>query len=143
MRLEIHELEALAARIRLRSVRMVHRARSAHVGSSLSMADLLAALYGRILRVDPARPDLADRDRFILSKGHACAGLYATLAFRGFFPEEWLDTFYQDGGKLAGHATRGSAPGIEVSTGSTFASPARLSAKRIPAAPASFARSAF
>ena len=118
MTLEIPDLVALAARIRLRTVRMVHRARSAHAGSSLSMADLLAALYGRILRVDPVRPDLPDRDRFVLSKGHACAGLYAALAFRGFFPEEWLDTFYQDGGKLAGHVTRGSVPGIEVSTGS-------------------------
>lgn len=82
------------------------------------MADLLAALYLRVLRVDPTRPDWAERDRFILSKGHACAALYAALAFRGFFPEEWLDTFYQDGGRLAGHATHTGVPGVEFSTGS-------------------------
>src|SRR6266545_5948568 len=107
-----------AKRIRLTAIRMVHEARSAHVGGSLSMADLLAALYGGVLRVDPARPDWPERDRFILSKGHACAAYYATLAARGFFPEAWLDTFYRDGGKLAGHATHTGVPGIEFSTGS-------------------------
>ena len=108
----------LARRIRLRAVRMVHEARSAHVGGALSMADLLAALYGKVLRVDPLRPDWPERDRFILSKGHACSALYAVLAMRGFFPEEWLATFYKDGGKLFGHATHTGVPGIEVSTGS-------------------------
>jgi transketolase len=97
---------------------MVHRARSAHVGGSLSMADLLAALYGEILRVDPHRPDDPDRDRFILSKGHACAAFYAALAERGFFPDTWLESFYQDGGRLTGHATHTGVTGVEVSTGS-------------------------
>lgn len=97
---------------------MVHKARSAHVGGALSMADLLAALYGYFLKVDSKRPDWPERDRFLLSKGHACAALYAVLAFRGFFPEDWLDTFYQDGGKLAGHVTHTGVPGVEVSTGS-------------------------
>lgn len=82
------------------------------------MADLLAALYGNILRVDPARPDWPERDRLILSKGHACSALYAALALRGFFPEEWLDSFYQDGGRLAGHVTHTGVPGVEFSTGS-------------------------
>ena len=82
------------------------------------MADLLGALYGGVLNVDPQRPDWPERDRFILSKGHACAALYAALAYRGFFPESWLETFYQDGGKLAGHATHTGVPGIEFSTGS-------------------------
>lgn len=81
------------------------------------MADILAVLYSGILRVSPLTVDSPDRDRFILSKGHACAGLYAVLAYRGFFPVGWLDTFYQNGSRLAGHATT-SVPGVEVSTGS-------------------------
>ncbi|MBI5630395.1 MAG: transketolase [Elusimicrobia bacterium] len=113
----ISELEELARFIRLTSVKMTHFASSAHVGGSLSMADLLAALYGGVLKVDPAKPKWKSRDRFILSKGHACAGLYAALARKGFFPVEWLETFYRNGGRLHGHSTHG-VPGIEVSTGS-------------------------
>jgi len=82
------------------------------------MADLLAVLYGKALRVDPARPEWDERDRFILSKGHGCAALYAALAECGFFPVQWLESFYGNGCRLAGHATHTSAPGIEVSTGS-------------------------
>jgi transketolase len=82
------------------------------------MAELLAVLYGRILRIDPARPDWSGRDRFILSKGHACAALYAVLAETGFFPKSWLGTFYQNGSPLAGHVTHAGVPGVEVSTGS-------------------------
>ncbi len=82
------------------------------------MADLLAALYDSVLRVDPRQPAWPNRDRFVLSKGHACAAYYAALAFKGFFPETWLDTFYQDGGKLFGHATSTGVPGVEFSTGS-------------------------
>lgn len=111
-------VKAFAKRLRLTALRMVHEARSAHIGGSFSMAELLAALYGGILRVDPARPAWPDRDRFILSKGHACAAFYAALAERGFFPKEWLETFYRDGGKLAGHATHTGVPGVEFSTGS-------------------------
>jgi len=111
-------LDEYARRIRAHVVRMTHRAGSSHAGSSLSMAELLAVLYGGALRVDPDRPDDPGRDRLILSKGHACAGLYAALAERGFFPVDWLESFYVDGARLAGHATAGDIPGIEVSTGS-------------------------
>jgi len=114
-RMVVHR--ALANRIRQHVIKMTHRAKAAHVGTSLSMADLLAVLYGSVLRVDPARPAWPDRDRFILSKGHGCAGLYAVLAERGFFPLEWLDQFYQDGSRLAGHITHTGVPGVEVSTG--------------------------
>jgi transketolase len=96
---------------------MINAARSSHLGSSLSMADILAVLYGGVLNVSPESVDTPDRDRLILSKGHACAGLYAVLAERGFFPVEWLETFYQNGSRLAGHATT-SVPGVELSTGS-------------------------
>ena len=112
------EVVSLARRIRVQAARMVHRAKSSHLGSGFSMVDLLAVLYARILRVDARNPQWADRDRFVLSKGHACAPLYAVLAERGFFPKEWLEEFYLDGARLAGHATHVGVPGVEVSTGS-------------------------
>src|ERR1700730_2645600 len=107
----------LAHGIRVDVVRMIHRAKSSHVGSALSIADLLAVLYSQILRVDPSRPDWPDRDRLILSKGHACASLYAVLAHRAFFPRAWLEDFYQDGTRLGGHVTHFGVPGVEASTG--------------------------
>jgi transketolase len=82
--------EELALRIRRHVVRMTHLGNSSHVGSALSMADLMAVLYGQIMRIDPAEPRWAERDRFVLSKGHAGACIYATLAECGFFPVEKL-----------------------------------------------------
>lgn len=111
-------LSDLARKLRQHIVRMTHMAGASHVGSSLSVVELLTVLYTRILRVDPRWPDWPDRDRFILSKGHGCAAYYAVLAETGFFPVEWLETFYQDGSRLAGHATHTYVPGIEISTGS-------------------------
>jgi len=96
---------------------MTNLRHSGHVGSSLSMADILAVLYETILRVDPKNPRRADRDRFILSKGHAAAGVYAALAEKGFIPREWLRTYYCDNGKLCGHISH-HVPGAEFSTGS-------------------------
>jgi transketolase len=115
---EMSELRELARRIRVHSLRMTRLAKSSHVASSMSMAEILAVLYRRILRIRPESPDAPGRDRLILSKGHACAGLYAVLAESGFFPLDWLDSFYIDGGKLPGHATADGIPGVEVSTGS-------------------------
>ncbi len=111
-------LNELAARIRYQTLMMVNRAKSSHVGTCFSMAEVLAVLYGSILRVDPQNPEWLKRDRFILSKGHGAAALYAVLAERGFFPLEWLETFYQNGSRLAGHVTHHYLPGVEVSTGS-------------------------
>jgi transketolase len=108
----------LARAIRRRVLKMVHRARASHVGTCLSAADLIAVLYGRFLRVDPARPDWPDRDRFILSKGHGGAAVYAVLAERGFFPASWLEHYCADGSKLAGHIAHHGVPGVELSTGS-------------------------
>jgi len=109
---------AFANRIRLRVLEMICRAKSSHIGSVFSVVDILAVLYNQVLRLDTAHPNWPDRDRFILSKGHACAGLYAALAERGFFPVSWLDEFFTNGGRLAGHATHWGVPGIEVSSGS-------------------------
>ncbi len=114
----ITDLADLARRIRRQAIVMTSEANASHIGSSLSIADILAVLYGKVLRLDPERPGWADRDRFILSKGHGCAALYAVLAERAFFPADWLRTYYQNGGHLPGHATHKFIPGIEVSTGS-------------------------
>lgn len=107
----------LSRAVRSHALRMVHDAHASHIGSSLSMTDVLGVLYGGILRVDPSRPDWQERDRFILSKGHGAAAGYAVLAEAGFFPVDWLETYCQDGSKLAGHLTR-TVPGVELSTGS-------------------------
>ena len=111
-------LPELARRIRQHCVRMTGKANASHVGGSLSAADLLAAVYGRALRYDAHRPDWPDRDRFIMSKGHACSALYAVLAESGYFPVEKLETFYQNESPLAGHVMHKNVPGVELSTGS-------------------------
>jgi transketolase len=115
---DITPLRALATRIRRHCVRMTSTANASHIGSCLSAADLLAVLYGAILHHRAGEPEWPDRDRFIMSKGHACAALYAVLAECGFFPIEWLERFYQNGSPLAGHVTHKDVPGVEVSTGS-------------------------
>lgn len=115
---EVERLEASARELRFRIVDMVHAARSGHCGGSLSAADIVAALYFELLDVDPARPDWPERDRFILSKGHACPVLYAALAMRGFFPVEELRTLRRLNSRLQGHPVQGKLPGIEVTTGS-------------------------
>lgn len=109
---------ALAREVRANTVRMTSWGKASHVASGLSIADILAVLYGSVLRVDPENPTWQQRDRFIMSKGHAAAALYATLSERGFFPKEWLKTFYQDGSALCGHVTTTGIPGVDHSTGS-------------------------
>ena len=110
--------EQLAARVRRHVVLMTSRGESSHIGSALSIADLLAVLYGRVMNIDPENPEMPERDRFILSKGHAGAAVYATLAERGFFPVEKLKSHYQDGSDLSGHVSHKGVPGVEFSTGS-------------------------
>jgi transketolase len=96
---------------------MVHRARASHVGSGFSIADILAVLYGDIMRVDPQRPGWPERDRLVVSKGHAAAAVYAALANCGFFPRELLDGYCSNGSLLTGHVSH-AVPGVELSTGS-------------------------
>lgn len=113
----IGSLEATALRIRQDIIRMTYAAASGHPGGSLSVTDLLTALVFHDLRLDPSRPDWPDRDRLILSKGHAAPALYATLAERGFFPREELLTLRQLGSRLQGHVDRNKLPMVEASTG--------------------------
>ena len=110
--------QQLARAVRGHALRMTHRARASHIGSCLSIADILSVLYAEVLRHNPATPVAPDRDRFILSKGHGAAALYAVLAECGFFPVEWLDGYCQEGSPLVGHASSHGVPGVEVSTGS-------------------------
>ena len=105
-------------RIRRHIVRMTHLAGSGHPGGSLSATDVFTALYFRVLRHFPNEPSSPVRDRFVLSKGHACVGLYATLAEAGYFPIETLDTLRKLGSPLQGHPEVGSCPGIEAPAGS-------------------------
>lgn len=107
-----------ARRIRVDILKMVHAAKASHVGSALSCADIMAVLYHDILHIDPACPTDPDRDRFILSKGHASTAVYATLANAGFFPHELLDTYCHNGSPFAGHVHHHGVPGVEISTGS-------------------------
>lgn len=111
------ELVDFALRIRLGSLNTISAAGLGHVGGDFSVADILAVLYGGILRVDPADPAWAQRDRFVMSKGHAAASLYTALALRGFFPEEELLTFAANESRLGGHPNRRKTPGVETNTG--------------------------
>lgn len=107
-----------STRIRRHCLYMAHLGKSGHIGSMLSCADIMAVLYGgKVLRYKVDDPKWSNRDRFIMSKGHAGAAVYAALAEVGFFPMEWMDTYYQDDGKLMGHISH-YVPGVEYSTGS-------------------------
>ena len=106
-----------AREVRSRVIDMIYKAKSGHPGGALSAADIVTALYFDILRVDPADPRRPDRDRFLLSKGHACPVLYACLAMRGYFGLEHLDTLRQCGSILQGHPIQ-KTPGIDMTTGS-------------------------
>lgn len=108
----------LANCIRIHAVNMTHHGRSSHVGSVLSIADILAVLYGSIMTINPKDPKDPKRDRFILSKGHAGAGVYAALAETGFFDPKELTKHYQNGSIFSGHVSHKGVPGVEFSTGS-------------------------
>ena len=128
------ETLTLAARIRGQALRMVTRAKASHIGSALSIADIMAVLYGRALHVHPAFPSHPERDRFILSKGHACVAVYAALAETGFIDPALLETYGIDGSMLMAHISH-KVPGAEFSTGALghglpFGTGKALAAKR-------------
>lgn len=125
---------AFAKEIRKISVQMVHEANASHIGGAMSMADLIAVLYTDILNYDANRPDWEERDRFLLSKGHACVSLYAALALKGFFDPQLLKGYAQNGSIFQCHTSH-KIPGIEISAGSLghglpFAAGIALAAKR-------------
>lgn len=127
-------LPHFSAAVRSHVLRMVTSAKASHIGGALSLADIVAVLYGRIARLDPSAPDWPERDRVILSKGHCCTALYAALALRGFIPEAELATYGKDGSRLMAHISS-HVPGVEFSTGSLghglpFAVGRALAAKR-------------
>ena len=108
--------QQLASSLRANALQMVHRAGASHIGSALSICDIVAVLYGQILNIDSKHPDWNDRDRFILSKGHACVAIYAALAELGFISNEDLLTYGQDHSVLMNHISH-KVPGVEFSTG--------------------------
>ncbi len=110
--------ETLALEARKRILQMTHEAQSSHVGSALSVVDILAVLYSGSAKVSPETSNSAERDCVILSKGHAASALYAVLAIRGFFPLSYLESYCADGGQFGGHVTHHGKPGVELSTGS-------------------------
>lgn len=110
--------EQLAWKIRRHGIEMTHLSHGSHIGSILSVADIIAVLYNDIARVNSNDPRMPDRDRIILSKGHAGAAVYAALAEAGFFDIDKLKTHYADGSKLSGHVSHKGIPGVEFSTGS-------------------------
>ncbi|MCH8329565.1 MAG: transketolase [Nanoarchaeota archaeon] len=114
---KINELKKIANEIRKESLIMIHRVQSGHPGGSLSEADILSALYFYKLRIDTKKPDWKDRDRFVLSKGHACPAYYAALAMKGFFPKEELKTFRKINSRLQGHPEL-KTPGVDFAGGS-------------------------
>ena len=113
----VRQVQEKARAMRRHILTMTHAAQSGHPGGSLSATDLVASLYFHELRVDPQRPDWPDRDRFILSKGHACPAQYGALAERGFFPVEELLTFRKLNSRLQGHPELGTTPGLEACAG--------------------------
>ncbi len=118
MELDVKLSENLAKSIRIHALKMTNSGNSSHIASVLSIADILSVLYGTILKIRPDQPDWDKRDRFILSKGHAGAGVYAALAETGFFPINTLKQHYQNGSSLSGHVSHKGVPGVELSTGS-------------------------
>ena len=112
------ELAEKARRIRINALKAIHAAKSGHPGGSLSSADILATLYFGELNIDPKNPKMADRDKFVLSKGHAVPALYAALGERDFYEVNEMMTLRQVGSKFQGHPNMNKVPGIEMSTGS-------------------------
>ena len=114
---DVGDPRVLAWLIRRNGLEMTHLSRGSHIGSVLSVAEIIAVLYTSVLNVDPKDPKKPDRDRLILSKGHAGSAVYAALAETGFFPVEQLKTHYANGSILSGHVSHKGVPGVEVSTG--------------------------
>lgn len=114
---QLAEIRSKARWMRQRAMQMVHAKKLGHIGGDFSATDILATLYFGVLRYDPAEPRWPDRDRFVMSKGHATGVLYTALCGAGYFPEAWLHTYMRPGSRLNGHPNRNYLPGVEANTG--------------------------
>ena len=112
------KMDRLAAELRYVITDMICRSGAGHIGGALSLVEVMMTLYYRSMNIDPKNPKWEDRDRLVLSKGHAAPVLYAVLAYRGFFSKDWLGTLNADGTKLPSHADARTVPGIDMTTGS-------------------------
>ena len=115
---EKKQLQIIACKVRMGIIEGTHAAKCGHPGGSMSAAEMFTYLYHKEMNVDPQNPKWEDRDRFVLSKGHAAPVYYAALAERGFFPKEWLTTLRKIDSPLQGHPDRKKVPGVDMSTGS-------------------------
>ncbi len=112
------ELQLIAQDLRISGLEMVRGAHSGHIGGAFSLSEIMAVLYFEKMNVEPAQPQWIDRDRLVMSKGHATVALYPTLAAKGYFPKERLKTFRKIGSHMSGHAEMNHVPGVDMSTGS-------------------------
>jgi transketolase len=115
---DFESMKRFSADIRIETTKAIATAGFGHIGGSASIADVLAVLYGGVMKIDPSRPDWPERDWFVLSKGHAGPALYATLGLKGYFPMDWLATVNKPGTMLPSHADRLRTPGVDMTTGS-------------------------
>ena len=115
---ESYVIKKFAAEIRYETVKCVGARGFGHIGGALSVVDALAVLYGSAMKIDPKKPDWAERDKLVMSKGHAGPAVYATLALKGYFPMDWLKTLNQPGTRLPSHCDKKLTPGIDMTTGS-------------------------
>ena len=115
---DFERIKRFSADIRIWTIRTIAEAGFGHIGGSASIADVLAVLYGGMMKIDPANPKWEERDWFVLSKGHCAPGLYAALALKGYFPMDWLKTLNKGGTSLPSHADHMRVPGVDMSTGS-------------------------
>jgi transketolase len=115
---ELAELRRLATQIRIQTVRQIGMLGVGHIGGTMSVAELMAVLYGKVLKIDPKNPKWEDRDYFVVSKGHCGPAVYASLALKGYFPMDWLDTLNKNGTNLPSHTDRLKTPGVDMTTGS-------------------------
>lgn len=113
----IRDISKKAQQLRIEVLKMVYDGQTGHIGGAFSAAEIVASLYFHHLKIDPARPDWPERDRFLFSKGHACAVLYSALAYRGFFPVKELMTFRKLNSRLQGHPDPAKCPGVEIPAG--------------------------
>lgn len=115
---QVDEFKKIATRIRILTINEIAHLGAGHIGGSMSIVDLLTILYYKWMRIDPKNPKMADRDKLVVSKGHSGPAVYATLADKGYFPLEWLDTLNQGGTNLPSHCDMNRTPGVDFTTGS-------------------------